>query len=109
MSTLTLHLSGARAPTAADSHSLAAPVVLVIILAAIIGLIAVSAVFRSASAAISLITQPTMAVFRLLLAALIVIVLLVAVLVSRPAEANGPTPPPTPTSHPTSTPTHATR
>jgi len=110
MSTLALHLFSARAPTISDtptsvasaaavgSHSLAAPLVLVIILVAIIGIIAISAVFRSASVAISVITQPTMAVFRLLVAALVVIVLLVAVLVSQPADANNRQPSPVPTS-----------
>jgi hypothetical protein len=41
-----------------------------------------------------------MAIFRMLLGALIVIVILVALLVSRPAEANHrPTPPPTTSTH----------
>ena len=104
MTTLALHLITARAPTAADtpsaagSHDLATPLVLVIIVAGIIGLAAVMAMFRSATAAISVITQPTMAMFRMLVAALIIIVLLVAVLVSRPADANRePSPTPTPT------------
>ena len=105
MTTLALHLITARAPTAADtpsaagSHDLATPLVLVIIVAGIIGLAAVMAMFRSATAAISVITQPTMAMFRMLVAALIIIVLLVAVLVSRPADANREptTPTPTPT------------
>jgi hypothetical protein len=105
MSTLNLHLSNARPPTAADtpaaagSHGLA-PLALVVIVVAIIGVAAVSAVFRSATAAISMITQPTVFVFRMLVGALIVIVLLVAVLVSRPADAHRPAGP-TPTSaHP---------
>lgn len=109
MTTLALNLFTARAPTAGDTHSaavlhraashdLATPLVLVIIVAGIIGLAAVVAMFRSATAAISVITQPTMALFRMLVAALIVIVLLVAVLVSRPADANRePSPTPTPT------------
>jgi hypothetical protein len=106
MTTLARHLSTARAPYRLDTHSeavrhsaaahdLATPLVLVIIVAGIIGLAAVVAMFRSATAAISVITQPTMAMFRMLVAALIIIVLLVAVLVSRPADANhepGPTP-----------------
>jgi hypothetical protein len=53
---------------------------------------------RVSAAAICALTQPTMAVFRMLIAALIVIVLLVAVLVSRPADANrSPAPAPTST------------
>jgi hypothetical protein len=103
MTTLALHLITARAPTAADtpsaadSHDLATPLVLVIIVAGIIGLAAVMAMFRSATAAISVITQPTLAMFRMLVAALIIIVLLVAVLVSRPADANREPTTPTPT------------
>lgn len=110
MTTLALYLSTARAPNAADTHSvavmhgaashdIATPLVLVIIVAGIIGLAAIVAMFRSATAAISVITQPTMALFRMLVAALIIIVLLVAVLVSRPADANREpsTPAPTPT------------
>jgi hypothetical protein len=111
MKTVALHLLAARAPDAPDTHSaavihqaaahdLATPLILVILVAGLIGLAAVVAMFRSATAAISVITQPTMALFRMLVAALIIIVLLVAVLVSRPAEANrdpAPTPTPTPT------------
>jgi len=115
MTTLAVHLFPARAPIASDTHSaavhsaashdLATPLVLVIVVAGIIGLAAVVAMFRSATAAISVITQPTMALFRMLVAALIVIVLLVAVLVSRPADANRePSPTPTPTNTPA---THA--
>jgi len=109
MKTVALHLFPARAPNAPDTHSaavihqaashdIATPLVLVIVVAGIIGLAAVMAMFRSATAAISVITQPTMAMFRMLVAALIIIVLLVAVLVSRPADANrDPSPAPTPT------------
>ena len=104
MTTLTLYLSTTRAPSTADtpmasgSSGLATPLVLVIIVVAVIGLAALGAVFRSTAAAFSALTQPTMAVFRMLIAALIVIVLLVAVLVSRPADANrAPAPAPTST------------
>jgi membrane protein implicated in regulation of membrane protease activity len=103
MSTLTLHPITARDPISAGSHDLATPLILVILVAGVIGLAAVMAMFRSATAAISVITQPTMALFRMLVGALIIIVLLIAVLVSRPADANRE---PTPTS-PTPTVTHA--
>lgn len=108
MTTLAPNLFTARVPNGVDTHSeavlhsaasrdIATPLVLVIIVAGIIGLAAVVAMFRSATAAISVITAPTMAMFRLLVAALIIIVLLVAVLVSRPADANRePSPTPTP-------------
>lgn len=114
MSTL-LHLSSARAPTTSGSsgadgllHNLGAPLLLVIALAVLIGIIAIGAVFRTASTALAVITQPTMAIFRLLIAALIIIVVLVAILVSQPADANNrqqPAPAPTPTS--TTTPASA--
>jgi hypothetical protein len=88
------------APSAAGSHNLAGPLIIALIFAALMGIAAISALFRSASAAISVVTQPTMAIFRMLLGALIVIVILVALLVSRPAEANHPpTPPPTTSTH----------
>jgi hypothetical protein len=91
---------GADTPSAAGSHDLAGPLIIALILAALIGIAAISALFRSASAAISVVTQPTMAVFRMLLGALIVIVILVALLVSRPAEANhSPTPRPSTSTH----------
>lgn len=122
MKTVALHLLTARAPTGAEMHSpavvhraaahdLATPLILVILVAGVIGLAAVVAMFRSATAAISVITQPTMALFRMLVAALIIIVLLVAVLVSRPADANkDPQPTPTPTPTVTHAPaTHAPR
>ncbi|HEY7048506.1 MAG TPA: hypothetical protein VH373_14905 [Jatrophihabitantaceae bacterium] len=111
MSTL-LHLSSARAPTTSGSsgptgllHSLGAPLVLVIILAVLIGIMAIGAVFRTASTALAVITQPAMAMFRLLIAALVVIVVLVALLVSQPADANNRQPAPAPTS--TTTPASA--
>lgn len=106
MTTLTLATLPARAPIAANapsaahSHDLAGPLIIALILAALIGIAAITALFRSASAAISVVTQPTMAVFRMLLGALIVIVILVALLVSRPADANrAPTPSPTTATH----------
>ena len=111
MSTL-LHLSSARAPTTSGSsgadgllHNLGAPLVLVIALAVLIGIIAIGAVFRTASTALAVITQPTMAIFRLLVAALIIIVVLVALLASQRADANNrqqPAPTPTSTTTPAS-------
>jgi hypothetical protein len=113
MSTL-LHLSSARAPTTSGSsgadgllHNLGAPLVLVIALAVLIGIIAIGAVFRTASTALAVITQPTMAIFRLLIAALIIIVVLVALLVSQPADANNKQPAPAPTPTSTTTPASA--
>jgi hypothetical protein len=106
MTTLALATLPARAPiatetrNAAGSHDLAGPLIVALILAAVIGIAAIIALFRSASAAISVVTQPTMAVFRMLLGALIVIVILVALLASRPAEANhDPTPAPSTSTH----------
>jgi hypothetical protein len=106
MTTLALATLPTRAPIAADtrssagSHHLAGPLIIALIVAALIGIAAISALFRSASAAISVVTQPMMAIFRMLLGALIVIVILVALLVSRPAEANhDPTPAPSTSTH----------
>ena len=109
MTTLALATLPARAPVAtnapsgAGSHDVAGVLIIGLIVATLIGIAAISALFRSASAAISVVTQPAMAIFRMLLGALVVIVILVALLVSRPADANhGPTPTP-------STPSTATR
>ena len=106
MTTLALAMLPVRAPIAANAHSaagshnLAGALVIALIIAALIGIAAISALVRSASAAISVVTQPTMVVFKMLLGALIVIVILVALLVSRPADANrAPTPPPTTATH----------
>lgn len=106
MTTLALATLPARAPvapngpSAAGSHDLAGALIIVLIFAALLGIAAIAALFRSASAAISVVTQPTMAVFRMLLGALIVIVVLVALLMSRPAEAHhDPTPAPATSSH----------
>src|SRR5262249_61496005 len=94
MTTLALATLPARAPIATSmpsaegSHDLAGPLIIALILAALIGIAAISALFRSASAAISVVTQPTIAVFRMLLGALVVIVIVVALLDSQPAEAD---------------------
>lgn len=104
MTTLALATLPARAPVAANTSAarshLAGVLIIALILAVLIGIAAITALFRSAAAAISVVTQPTMAIFRMFLGALIVIVILVALLVSRPANANhGPTPAPTTSAH----------